>query len=110
MKLIIRLKKRKKPIPEFERLAQIKNEFKRELFIFMEASRLRIHYQLILLTPAKEIKKWKLKRIIKDLKALRNEQEEADKREMEFIDGNPRGKVNYKIAGVTDSKARKEKE
>lgn len=95
MKLIIRLKKRKKPIPELEQLAQIKDELTRELFIFMEATRLHIQHGLILATPAKQIKKMKLRQI---------------KKELEFLVGDPKAKTNYKIAGITDSKARKEKE
>ena len=65
------------------------------LFLFFEAARLRIIYELTLMTPAKEIKRMKLREI---------------KKEMEFISGSPRAKVNYKIVGITDSKARKEKE
>ena len=63
------------------------------LFLFFEASRLRIIYELTRMTPAKEIKKMKLKEI---------------KKELEFLVGDPKAKVNYKIVGVTDS--RKEEE
>ena len=59
------------------------------LFLFFEAARLRIIYELTLLTPAREIKRMKLKQIKKDL---------------EFLVGDPKAKVNYKIVGVTDSK------
>jgi hypothetical protein len=44
---------------------------KNALFIFFEAAKLRIIYELTLMTPAKEIKKMRLKQIIKDLKSLK---------------------------------------
>lgn len=40
------------------------------LFLFVEATRLRVLYGIILTTPAKEIKKMKLRRIKKELKIL----------------------------------------
>jgi hypothetical protein len=58
-------------------------------FIFFEVTRLHILYELTLLTPAKQIKKMKLEQIKKDL---------------EFLVGDPKAKVNYKIVGITDSK------
>lgn len=89
MKLTIRLEKRKKPIPEFEQFAQSTLDLKKQIFIWTEATRLRIQYGMILATPAKEIKKMKLRQIKKDL---------------EFLIGDPKAKVNYEIAGIIDSK------
>ncbi|MCK4817507.1 hypothetical protein KA005_17185 [bacterium] len=85
----------------------MKDEPTKNFSLFFKAAKLKIYYELVLLTPAREIKKWKLKQIIKELKILRNEQEEEDKKEMEFIAGNPKAKVNYKVVGVTDSKKEK---
>lgn len=76
MKLIIRLKKRKKPIPEFEQLAKAKDEFIKNLFLFIEITKLRIQFGLILATSAKQIKKMKLRQIIKEVKILKAKMEE----------------------------------
>lgn len=92
MRLTIRLKKRKRPIIEFKRLAEAKDDLTRELYIFIEATRLHIQHGLILATPAKKIKRMKLRQIEKDL---------------EFLVGDPKTKTNYKIVGVTDSREEK---
>lgn len=89
MKLTIRFMKRKTRIQELEQLAQIKDDLTRELSIFMEVIRLRVIYGFVFGTPAKQIKRMKLRQIKKDL---------------EFLVGDPKAKINYKIVGVTDSK------
>ncbi len=76
MNLTIRLKKRKDPISEFEQLAQAKDEFIKNLFLFVEIAKLRTQFGLILTTPAKKIKKMKLRQIIKEVEILKAKMEE----------------------------------
>jgi len=49
------------------------------VYLFTEAVRLHVLYGAILTTPAKEIKKMKLRQIKKELKALNAKSREADK-------------------------------
>lgn len=76
MKLIIRLKKRKKPIPEFEQLAKATGVLTKNFFLYFELVRLRVQFGLICATPAKEIKKMKLRQILKEAEKLKAKMEE----------------------------------
>ena len=76
MKLIIRLKKRKKPIPELEQFAKAKKVFTKNFFLYFELVRLRVTFGLILATPAKEIKKMKLRQILKEAEIIKAKMEE----------------------------------
>ena len=55
------------------------NSLERAVYFFSEAVRLHVLYGMILTTPAKEIKKMKLRQIKKELKALNAKSREADK-------------------------------
>ena len=48
------------------------NPLQKALSTFQEATRLSVLYGMILITPAKEIKRMKLRQIKKDLKKLKN--------------------------------------
>ena len=52
-------------------------KLQKAISIFQEATRLRVLYGMILSTPAKEIKKMKLRQIKKELKALNAKSKEA---------------------------------
>ena len=55
-----------------------KLNLEKSLALFIEATRLCVLYGMILTTPAKEIKKMKLRQIKKELKTLLNQEEEED--------------------------------
>ena len=59
------------------------------LWLLLKTSTLLVIYELTRMTPAKVIKKAKLKEI---------------RKELEFLRGDPKAKVNYKIVGTIDSK------
>ncbi len=75
MKLTIRLKKRKKPISEFERLAQAQDGLKKRLFLYSELVKLYITFGRVRATPAKEIKKTKLRQIFKEAEKIKAKME-----------------------------------
>ena len=76
MKLIIRLKKRKKPIPELEQFAKAKEVFTKNFFLYFELVRIRVTFGLICATPAKEIKKMKLRQMLKEAEKIKAKMEE----------------------------------
>jgi len=76
MKLTIRLKKRKRPIPEFERFMKTKDQLTKNLFLYQELLRLYITFGRIRMTPAKEIKKMKLRQIFKEAEKIKAKMEE----------------------------------
>lgn len=53
-----------------------KLSLEKSLAFFIEATRLSVLYGMILTTPAKEIKKMKLRQIKKELKTLLNQEKE----------------------------------
>ncbi len=70
------LKKRKKPIPEFEQFAKAKDVFMKNLFLYFELVRLHSTFGLILATPAKKIKKMKLRQILKEAEKIKTKMED----------------------------------
>ena len=76
-KIIIGLKKRKKPIAEFEQFAKAEKVFTKNFFLYFELVRLRVTFGLILATPAKEIKKMKLRQILKEAEKIKAKMEKA---------------------------------
>ena len=76
MKLIIRLKKRKKPIPELEQLAQTGDKFIKNLFLYHELVKLYTTFGRVRATPAREIKKMKLRQIFKEAEKIKAKMEE----------------------------------
>ena len=76
MKLTIRLKKREKPIPELKQLAQAKDRLMKDLFLYYELVRLYITFGRVRATPAKEIKKMKLRQILKEAEKIKAQMED----------------------------------
>jgi len=75
-KIIIGLKRRKKPIPDFEELARATGVFTKNFFLYFELVRLRVTFGLVLATPAKEVKKMKLRQILKEAEIIKAKMEE----------------------------------
>lgn len=75
IKLIIGFKKREKPIPEFKQLLKAKDEFTRKFFLYSELMKLHFTFGLIRATSAKEIKKMKLRRILKEAEKIKAKME-----------------------------------
>ena len=70
------LKKRKKPIPEFEQFVKAKDKFVRNLFLYSELVKLYITFGRVRATPAKEIKKMKLRQIFKEAEKIKTKMED----------------------------------